>query len=113
MAQFTVQVNGIQQTVVAEPEMPLLWVLRDLLCLTGAKYGCGIGLCGACTVHLNGAAARSCQIQVANAVGKQITTIAGLGQNGPHPVQRLDRRAGAAMRLLSARSDNVCGRIAV
>ena len=88
MAQFTVQVNGIRQTVVAEPEMPLLWVLRDLLCLTGAKYGCGIGLCGACTVHLNGAAARSCQIQLANAVGKQITTIEGLGKNGPHPVQR-------------------------
>jgi aerobic-type carbon monoxide dehydrogenase small subunit (CoxS/CutS family) len=88
MAQYTIQVNGEQQTVVAEPEMPLLWVLRDLLCLTGAKYGCGIGLCGACTVHLNGTAARSCQIQIANAVGKQITTIEGLGQNGPHPVQR-------------------------
>lgn len=88
MAQFTLQVNGKQQTVDAESEMPLLWVLRDLLNLTGTKYGCGIGLCGACTVHLNGSAVRSCQTQVASAVGKQITTIDGLGQNGLHPIQR-------------------------
>jgi isoquinoline 1-oxidoreductase subunit alpha len=88
MAQFVLEVNGTRQTVDAEAEMPLLWVLRDLLNMTGTKYGCGIGLCGACTVHLNGTATRSCQIQVATAVDKQITTIEGLGEKGPHLVQQ-------------------------
>jgi isoquinoline 1-oxidoreductase subunit alpha len=87
MAFFTLQVNGRQQTVEAEAEMPLLWVLRDLLNMTGTKYGCGIGLCGACTVHLDGTAVRSCQTQVASAIGKRITTIEGLGEARPHPVQ--------------------------
>jgi isoquinoline 1-oxidoreductase alpha subunit len=87
MAQFVLDVNNRKQTVDAESEMPLLWVLRDLLNMTGTKYGCGIGLCGACTVHLNGVATRSCQIPVASATGKQITTIEGLGQRGQHPVQ--------------------------
>ena len=87
MAQFVLDVNNRKQRVDADPEMPLLWVLRDLLNMTGTKYGCGIGLCGACTVHLNGVAARSCQIPATSATGKQITTIEGLGQNGPHPVQ--------------------------
>jgi len=87
MAQFTLEINGRQQTVDAEADMPLLWVLRDLLNMTGTKYGCGIGLCGACTVHLNGIAARSCQTQVAGAVGRQIITIEGIGQGRPHPVQ--------------------------
>jgi isoquinoline 1-oxidoreductase alpha subunit len=88
MARFTLIVNGERRTVDAEPEMPLLWVLRDLLNMTGTKYGCGIGMCGACTVHLNGSAARSCQTEVASAVRKQITTIEGLGENGTHVVQR-------------------------
>ena len=88
MPKFTFQVNGIPQTVDAAAQMPLLWVLRDLLNMTGTKYGCGIGLCGACTVHLNGTAMRSCQTQIADAAGKQIITIEGLGRTGPHPVQR-------------------------
>ncbi len=88
MAQFSLEVNGKSRTVDADSEMPLLWVLRDLLEMTGTKYGCGMGLCGACTVHLDGSAARSCQTALATAVGKKITTIEGLGQNGPHPVQK-------------------------
>jgi isoquinoline 1-oxidoreductase subunit alpha len=88
MAHFTLKVNGRQRTVDAEADMPLLWVLRDLLNMTGTKYGCGIGLCGACTIHLDGIAVRSCQTQVAGVVDKKITTIEGLGQNGPHLVQR-------------------------
>jgi isoquinoline 1-oxidoreductase alpha subunit len=88
MPQYVLQINGAKSTVEAEPEMPLLWVLRDLLNLTGTKYGCGIGLCGACTVHVEGEATRSCQVSVANAAGKQITTIEGLGQKGLHFVQR-------------------------
>jgi aerobic-type carbon monoxide dehydrogenase small subunit (CoxS/CutS family) len=88
MAQFSLEVNDKSRTVDADGEMPLLWVLRDLLQMTGTKYGCGMGLCGACTVHLDGSAARSCQTAVASAVGKKITTIEGLAQNGPHPVQK-------------------------
>ena len=68
--------------------MPLLWVLRDLLQLTGTKYGCGIGVCGACTVHENGRAVRSCQVTIATAVGKNYTTIEGLSASGDHPCQR-------------------------
>ena len=88
MAQFSLEVNGKSRIVDADGEMPLLWVLRDLLQMTGTKYGCGMGLCGACTVHLDGSATRSCQTAVASAVGKKITTIEGLAQNGPHPVQK-------------------------
>jgi len=88
MAQFTLQVNGRQQTVEAEADMPLLWVLRDVLNMTGTKYGCGVGLCGACTVHLNGDATRSCQVPIESAAGKRVTTIEGLAENGSHPVQR-------------------------
>ena len=87
MARLTLEINSRQQTIDANPEMPLLWVLRDLLNMTGTKYGCGIGLCGACTIHLNGESARSCQVSVASAIGKQITTIEGLGANGLHRVQ--------------------------
>src|SRR5882757_10374638 len=87
MARLALEINGATQTVDADPAMPLLWVLRDLLNLTGTKYGCGIGLCGACTVHVDGEATRSCQVSVAAAAGKQITTIEGLGQNGLHIVQ--------------------------
>lgn len=89
MARFVLKINDQQQTVDADPEMPLLWVLRDLLNLTGTKYGCGIGMCGACTVHLDGAATRSCQTAVASATGKHIVTIEGLGKDKLHPVQEL------------------------
>jgi isoquinoline 1-oxidoreductase subunit alpha len=87
MARFTLEINGRQQLVDADPEMPLLWVLRDLLNLTGTKYGCGIGLCGACTVHMDGAAIRACQTPLATAADRRIVTIEGLGSNGLHPVQ--------------------------
>ena len=87
MARLTLEINSRQQIVDADPEMPLLWVLRDLLNMTGTKYGCGIGLCGACTVHIDGVAIRSCQTPVATAADKQITTIEGLAVNGLHPIQ--------------------------
>jgi isoquinoline 1-oxidoreductase alpha subunit len=87
MARFTLEINDRQQIVDADPEMPLLWVLRDLLNMTGTKYGCGIGLCGACTVHMDGAAIRSCQTSLASASGRRIVTIEGLASNGLHPVQ--------------------------
>src|SRR6266404_2431350 len=86
MIQF--KVNGVEQSFGGEPEMPLLWYLRDVLGLTGSKFGCGVGLCGACTVHLNGQATRSCVTTMANAAGKEVTTIEGLDKNGLHPVQR-------------------------
>lgn len=88
MARFTLEINGQQQTVNADPEMPLLWVLRDLLNMTGTKYGCGMGLCGTCTVHIDGAAMRSCQTAVATASGKHIVTIEGLAANGLHRIQQ-------------------------
>ena len=82
------QVNGRPMEVEADPAMPLLWVLRDLLHLTGTKYGCGIAACGACTVRVDGQAVRSCVTPVSAAVGKQIATIEGLGTPGkPHPLQ--------------------------
>lgn len=80
-------VNGKPQQFDGDPEMPLLWVLRDELNLKGAKFGCGMGLCGACTVHVNGEPARSCVMTAADAAGKKITTIEGLSQDGSHPVQ--------------------------
>ncbi|MBK9547744.1 MAG: (2Fe-2S)-binding protein [Gemmatimonadetes bacterium] len=80
--------NGKRTTVDAAGRMPLLWVLRDVLDLKGTKYGCGEGLCGACTVHLDGKAVRSCQIPLDGAAGKQVTTIEGLSVDGKHPVQR-------------------------
>ena len=87
MSEITLRVNGSERKVNVPDETPLLWVLRDTLDLTGTKYGCGAGLCGACTVHLDGAAARSCMTAVSVAVGKAITTIEGLSQSTPHPVQ--------------------------
>ena len=87
MARFALEINGRPQTVDADPEMPLLWVLRDLLNMTGTKYGCGMGLCGACTVHIDGAATRSCQIVLGETAGRQIVTIEGLAPSGSHPVQ--------------------------
>jgi isoquinoline 1-oxidoreductase alpha subunit len=86
--EITLQINGSPQKVDVEPETPLLWVLRDNIGLTGTKYGCGIARCGACTVHLDGQATRSCTLPAAAAVGRKITTIEGLAQAGkPHPVQ--------------------------
>ncbi|MEY4107294.1 MAG: hypothetical protein RL181_1636 [Bacteroidota bacterium] len=87
MARFTLKVNGKRQQVDVSPDTPLLWVLRDHLDLTGTKYGCGIGQCGACTVHVNGEAMRSCALPIAAAEGAQITTIEGLSKEGDHPVQ--------------------------
>ena len=81
-------VNGRIRTVDVEPEMPLLWVLRGELNLPGTKYGCGVGLCGACTVHVNGEATRSCAMPVSEAVGKNIVTIEGLSEKGLHRVQK-------------------------
>jgi aerobic-type carbon monoxide dehydrogenase small subunit (CoxS/CutS family) len=88
MASFTLQINGEPQTVEVAPETPLLWVLRDHLRMTGTKYGCGIGQCGACTVHLNGTAMRSCSLPVSAVGDKVITTIEGLSEKGDHPVQQ-------------------------
>ncbi len=88
MAEITLRVNGGDQKVDVAPETPLLWVLRDTLAMTGTKFGCGAGLCGACTVLLDGAARRSCQTKVSQAEGKQIMTIEGLGANGLHPLQQ-------------------------
>jgi isoquinoline 1-oxidoreductase alpha subunit len=81
-------VNGVERDVNASSDMPLLWVLRDLLGLTGTKFGCGIAQCGACTVHLDGDPKRSCVTPASAAVGKKITTIEGLSPDGNHPVQR-------------------------
>jgi isoquinoline 1-oxidoreductase subunit alpha len=81
-------VNGRSQTVDVAGDTPLLWVLRDTLNLKGTKYGCGVAYCGACTVHLNGKAVRSCQTQVSAAANAQITTIEGLSADGSHPVQQ-------------------------
>lgn len=83
-----IRINGVDRTVDAEPDMPLLWVLRDLLGLTGTKYGCGEALCGACTVHLDGHAVRSCVTPIRRAEGKVVTTIEGLSKRLEHPLQR-------------------------
>ena len=80
--------NGKPQTVNVSPEMPLLWVLRDTLNLTGTKFGCGMALCGACTVHINGEPTRSCVTAVSSVAGKRVTTIEGLSADNSHPVQR-------------------------
>ena len=85
---INLKVNGASKQFDGDPEMPLLWYLRDVLELTGTKYGCGIGLCGACTVHVNGAPMRSCSTPMKGAAGKNITTIEGLSPNGAHPVQK-------------------------
>jgi isoquinoline 1-oxidoreductase alpha subunit len=84
----TLNVNGKQVSVDVEDDMPLLWVLRDELGLTGTKYGCGIAMCGACTVHVDGQPVRSCVMPASAMVGKKITTIEALSSNGSHPVQK-------------------------
>ena len=88
MAKFAITVNGRAQSVESgDPDVPLLWVLRDTLGLTGTKFGCGMGACGACTVHVDGKAMRSCQVPLQAAVGRRITTIEGLSADGRHPCQ--------------------------
>jgi isoquinoline 1-oxidoreductase alpha subunit len=82
------KVNGQERTYDGDPAMPLLWYVRDVLGLTGTKFGCGIAQCGACTVHLDGSPVRSCQTAMSDAEGKSVTTIEGLDPNGQHPVQK-------------------------
>jgi aerobic-type carbon monoxide dehydrogenase small subunit (CoxS/CutS family) len=88
MPDITLRVNGTEKNVDVSPDTPLLWVLRDSLQLTGTKFGCGVGLCGACSVHVNGALTRSCTMRVSEAANKNITTIEGLGANGLHLLQK-------------------------
>ena len=88
MATYNLEINGKKQQVEADEDTPMLRVLRDHLDLVGTKYGCGVAMCGACTVHIDGDATRSCQVTVAAAEGKSITTIEGLSKNGDHPVQK-------------------------
>ena len=88
MTEFRLTVNGKEHRLTIAPDTPLLWVLRDVLGLTGTKYGCGVGVCGACTVHAGSAAVRSCQISIAEASGKSFVTIEGLSAAGEHPCQR-------------------------
>ncbi|MDC0008239.1 (2Fe-2S)-binding protein [bacterium] len=87
MPTYNLKVNGQSHSVEAEADTPLLWALRDHLDMVGTKFGCGIGQCGACTVHIDGNATRSCQLQVSQLDGKEITTIEGLSDDGSHPVQ--------------------------
>lgn len=85
---ISINVNGVDREFDGEPDMPLLWYVRDVLGLTGTKFGCGIAMCGACTVHVDGKAVRGCVTPVAAAAGKNVTTIEGLDAEGNHPVQR-------------------------
>lgn len=88
MPTYTLKINNKKHEVEADEDTPLLWVLRDTLGFVGTKYGCGIGQCGACTVHSDGNAVRSCLLQVSQAEGMEITTIEGLSEKGDHPVQK-------------------------
>ena len=88
MAKINLNVNGKQHTVDVDPKTPVLWVLRDHLNLVGTKYGCGIAQCGACTIHLDGTATRSCILPVSSIENKKVVTIEGLSENGDHPVQK-------------------------
>ena len=94
MPRFNLNVNKKDYTVDAEADMPLLWVLRDLLNLTGTKYGCGVASCGACTVMMDGNSILSCQRNAGSCVNKKITTIEGLSEDGSHPVQKAWQKAG-------------------
>jgi isoquinoline 1-oxidoreductase subunit alpha len=85
---LTFKINGKDAKVSAQADTPLLWVIRENLKITGTKFGCGAGLCGACTVHVNGKAVRSCQTEVSDVAGKSVTTIEGLAPNGDHPLQK-------------------------
>jgi isoquinoline 1-oxidoreductase alpha subunit len=90
---ISVTVNGQPRQFDGDPNMPLLWYLRDLASLKGTKFGCGMGLCGACTVHIDGQATRACITPMSNTAGKQVTTIEGLAPNGDHPLQVAWRQA--------------------
>ena len=94
MPEFLISVNNKEYKVDAESDMPLLWVLRDTLDLTGTKYGCGVASCGACTVMIDGVAAFSCQKTIGTCVSKKIITIEGLSEDGSHPVQKAWQKAG-------------------
>jgi len=88
MKKIRFRVNGVQRSFDGDPKMPLLWYLRDVLHLTGTKFGCGKGLCGTCTVHVNGVATRSCITPLAGVAGKEIVTIEGVSKHGDHPLQK-------------------------
>lgn len=88
MAKYNLKINGKMRSVDVDPTTPMLWVLRDHLNLVGTKYGCGIAMCGACTVHMNGMAMRSCQLPVSMVGTQEITTIEGLSEDASHPVQK-------------------------
>lgn len=88
MASFNLKINKKKYTVEADPNMPLLWALRDVIGLTGTKFGCGIAQCGVCTVHLNGDAVRSCSLPISAVGDGEVVTIEGLSENGDHPVQK-------------------------
>ena len=88
MSDISLRVNGSERKVSVSPDTPLLWVLRDTLSLTGTKFGCGAGLCGACTVHVEGAPVRSCSTPISQVAGKNVTTIEGLSANGLHELQK-------------------------
>jgi isoquinoline 1-oxidoreductase alpha subunit len=93
MMAITLNVNGRDYSYDGDPSVPLLWVLRDELGMTGSKFGCGVALCGACTIHLDGGAMRSCAMAASDAVGKKVVTIEGLDPHGDHPVQKAWREA--------------------
>lgn len=88
MALFNIKINGKNRKLEADPATPVLWVLREHLGMTGTKYGCGVAMCGACTIHLNGSAVRSCQLPVSAIGTREITTIEGLSEDGSHPLQQ-------------------------
>ena len=88
MATYNLKINGQTKQVDVDPATPVLWVLREHLNMQGTKYGCGVAMCGACTIHLNGNAVRSCQLPVSSIGNREITTIEGLSANGDHPVQK-------------------------
>lgn len=87
MPSFSLKINGKNTTITTDADTPLLWVLRDELNMVGTKYGCGIGQCGACTVHVDGSATRSCLTQISSVEGMEVTTIEGLSEDGTHPLQ--------------------------
>ena len=102
-----IKVNGVERSYDGDPNLPLLWYLRDVLGLTGTKFGCGMALCGACTVHQDGKAIRSCVTSVSATAGKEITTIEAISKNGLHPgAGEMDRVQRPAMRLLPDRTDH-------